>query len=112
MGFNRTMGMQRLRLARNLCFAFSDGQLILRLSIAVMVITSILFAQSPWTEAARRLEEAFTGPIARGFSLVAVVLGGLQYAFSEGGGKRTIGAIIFGVGMAMMAVQFVTWLFG
>lgn len=112
MGFNRTMGMQTNRIARHLCFASSDGQLILRLSIAVLFITSILFAQSPWETSATRLSQAFTGPIARGFSLVAVVLGGLSLAFSEGGGKRTIGAIIFGVGMAMMAVQFLTWLFG
>lgn len=111
MAFNRIMGMYLIRFARHLCTASSDGQLVLRLSIATLVITSILLAQSPWETSATRLSQAFTGPIARGFSLVAVVLGGLSLAFSEGGGKRTIGALIFGVGMAMMAVQFLAWLF-
>jgi hypothetical protein len=42
---------------------------------------------------------------------VAIVVGGLVFAFGEGGAKRTMAGIIFGVGMAVGAVNFMTWLF-
>ena len=66
---------------------------------------------SPWENAVNVLQQAFTGPIARGLSLVAVVVGGLMFAFGEGQSKRTMAGIIFGVGMALAAVNFVGWLF-
>ena len=52
-----------------------------------------------------------TGPIARGLSLIAIVVGGLMFAFGEGGSKRTLAGIIFGLGMAMGAANFLAWLF-
>ena len=74
-----------------------------------------LFAQragvSPWLNAVEVLTNAFTGPIARGLSLVAVVVGGLMFAFGEAGGKKALAGLIFGVGMAMGAVNFIRWLF-
>jgi type IV secretory pathway VirB2 component (pilin) len=66
---------------------------------------------SPWENAVNVLEQSFTGPIARGLSLVAVVVGGLMFAFGEGQSKRTMAGIIFGVGMALAAVNFIAWLF-
>jgi type IV secretory pathway VirB2 component (pilin) len=66
---------------------------------------------SPWENAVAVLAAAFTGPIARGLSLVAIVVGGLVIAFGEGESKRLIGGILFGVGMALGAVNFLAWLF-
>ena len=66
---------------------------------------------SPWLDAITVLEDAFTGPIARGLSLIAIVVGGLMFAFGEGGSKRALAGIIFGLGMAMGAANFLTWLF-
>ena len=57
------------------------------------------------------LQTAFTGTIATGLALVAIVLGGLMFAFGEGGAKRTMAGVIFGVGMAIGAVNFMSWLF-
>jgi type IV secretory pathway VirB2 component (pilin) len=69
-------------------------------------------AASPWENAVTALETSFTGPIARGLSLVAIVWGGLTFAFSEGGdSKRMLAGILFGVGMAIGAVNFMLWLF-
>ena len=65
---------------------------------------------NPWAEAVDQLQAAMTGDIARGLSLVAIVIGGMMFAFGEGGSKRTLAGIIFGVGMAMGAVNFLTWL--
>ena len=66
---------------------------------------------SPWLQAIDVLQQAFTGPIARGLSLIAIVVGGLMFAFGEGGSKKALAGIIFGLGMAMGAVNFLNWLF-
>ena len=66
---------------------------------------------SPWVEAVNELQAQFTGPIARGLSLIAIVIGGLMFAFGEGGSKRTLAGIVFGLGMAMGAANFLAWLF-
>ena len=66
---------------------------------------------SPWLQAIDVLQSAFTGPIARGLSLIAVVVGGLMFAFGEGGSKKALAGIIFGLGMAMGAANFLAWLF-
>ena len=64
----------------------------------------------PWSTAAGQLSTVFTGPIAKGFALVATVLGGLELAFGEGGSRRQIGALIFGVGLALGAATFLSWI--
>jgi len=71
-----------------------------------------LHAQSPWENAVTVLRDAFTTTIARGLSLVAIVVGGITMSFDEGGGsKRMLAGILFGVGMAIGAVNFMGWLF-
>ena len=70
------------------------------------------YAQSsPWENAVTVLQNSFTGPIARGLSLVAIVVGGLMFAFGEGESKRMLAGIVFGVGMAIGAINFMQWLF-
>ncbi|MDE2676428.1 MAG: TrbC/VirB2 family protein [Gemmatimonadota bacterium] len=78
-----------------------------------MLVPARLWAQgtSPWVEAVNELQTQFTGPIARGLSLIAIVVGGLMFTFGEGGSKRTLAGIIFGIGMAVGAVNFLGWLF-
>ena len=78
-----------------------------------LLFPGLLWAQgtSPWVEAVNELQAQFTGPIARGLSLIAIVVGGLMFAFGEGGSKRTLAGIIFGLGMAMGAANFLAWLF-
>ncbi len=66
---------------------------------------------SPWENAVRVLQTAFTTTIARGLSLVAIVVSGLTFAFGEGGSKRLLAGVLFGVGMAIAAVNFLAWLF-
>jgi len=71
----------------------------------------LAFADSPWENAVEALKTSFTGPIARGLSLVAIVVGGLMFAFGEGDSKRMLAGIVFGIGMAIGAVSFMAWLF-
>ena len=85
----------------------------LGLTLLSTVWTRALYAQaSPWEQAVNLLQVSFTGPLARGLSLVAIVIGGIMFAYSEGGSKRTFAGIIFGLGMALGAVNFMSWLFG
>ncbi|MCC6589061.1 MAG: TrbC/VirB2 family protein [Bryobacterales bacterium] len=80
--------------------------------LAILAATAPAFGQaSPWETAVDVLRASFTGPIARGLSLVAIVVGGLMFAFGEGQSKRALAGIIFGVGMAIGAVNFMAWLF-
>jgi type IV secretory pathway VirB2 component (pilin) len=80
-----------------------------------LVLAAPAFAQStgnsPWENAVNVLETAFTSTIARGLSLVAIVVSGLTFAFGEGGSKRVLAGVLFGVGMAIAAVNFLAWLF-
>jgi Flp pilus assembly CpaF family ATPase len=73
-----------------------------------LVIAAPAFAQanSPWENAVGVLQQAFTSTIARGLSLVAIVVSGLTFAFGEGGSKRVLAGVLFGVGMAIAAVKF------
>ena len=71
----------------------------------------VIAQASPWVDAVNVLQQSFTGPIAQGLALIAVVLGGLMFAFGEGGSKKAMAGIIFGLGMALGANNFLTWLF-
>jgi type IV secretion system protein TrbC len=85
----------------------------------VIIGLTLLFAapafalqtNSPWENAVSVLQQAFTSTIARGLSLVAIVVSGLTFAFGEGGSKRVLAGVLFGVGMAIAAVNFMAWLF-
>jgi type IV secretion system protein TrbC len=79
---------------------------------SLLAVPAYAQGASPWENAVNVLQTAFTGPIAKGLALVAIVIGGLTFAFGEGGGKKTFAGIIFGLGMAVLAVNFMTWLFG
>jgi type IV secretion system protein TrbC len=87
-------------------------------SVVVAIGLTLLLARtasaqgnSPWESAVNVLETAFTSTIARGLSLVAIVVSGLTFAFGEGGSKRVLAGVLFGVGMAVAAVNFLAWLF-
>ncbi len=91
---------------------FRAFRVILCSSLALL-LAAPAFAQgnSPWENAANVLQQAFTTTIARGLSLVAIVVSGLTFAFGEGGSKRVLAGVLFGVGMAIAAVNFLAWLF-
>jgi len=85
--------------------------LLLALLVVVFAIPALAQANSPWENAVNVLQQAFTSTIARGLSLVAIVVSGLTFAFGEGGSKRVLAGVLFGVGMAIAAVNFLAWLF-
>jgi len=84
-------------------------------SVVALLLAAPAFAQgtgnSPWENAVNVLETAFTSTIAHGLSLVAIVVAGLTFAFGEGGSRRVLAGVLFGVGMAIAALNFLAWLF-
>jgi type IV secretion system protein TrbC len=84
-------------------------------SVVTLFLAAPAFGQapgnSPWENAVNVLQTAFTSTIARGLSLVAIVVAGLTFAFGEGGSKRVLAGVLFGVGMAIAAVNFLAWMF-
>jgi len=87
--------------------------LLFRICTACLLVAPAYAQQNgdPWDNAVNVLKTAFTGPIATGLSLVAIVVGGLMFAFGEGQSKRVFAGIVFGIGMAVGAVNFMAWLF-
>jgi type IV secretion system protein TrbC len=79
--------------------------------ILLLAATGVYAQADPWDNAVQVLQTAFTGTIARGLALVSIVVGGLMFAFGEGQSKRMLAGIVFGVGMAIGAVNFMAWLF-
>jgi type IV secretion system protein TrbC len=109
---DRAMQKRRPALSR---LALSTARLAAVAAGSMLVLAGTASAQtgaSPWENAVNVLQQAFTGTIAKGLGLVAIVVGGLTFAFGEGGGKRTFAGIVFGLGMAVLAVNFLNWLFG
>jgi type IV secretion system protein TrbC len=101
---------------KKLCARLYRGYAITRVvsvSFLGLALAAPAFAQanSPWENAVNVLQQAFTSTIARGLSLVAIVVSGLTFAFGEGGSKRVLAGVLFGVGMAIAAVNFLAWLF-
>jgi len=82
--------------------------LLLMLALPVFAASS---GSNPWENAVESLQTSFTGPIAKGLSLVAIVVGGLMFAFGEGGSKKMLSGIVFGLGMVLGAANFIAWLF-
>ncbi len=83
---------------------------------SLMLLAALpVYAQSgdagPWGNAVNVLKTAFTGTIATCLSLVAIVIGGLMFAYGEGQSKKMLAGVVFGIGMARGAVNFMAWLF-
>ncbi len=105
--------MNRIRMPRTKIFPVVLRHPI-RCATAALFLAVPAHAQggaSPWENAVNALKTSFTGPIATGLSLVAIVVGGLMFAFGEGQSKKVFAGIVFGIGMAVGAVNFMAWLF-
>jgi Flp pilus assembly CpaF family ATPase len=97
------------RFVRRLLVPSWQRSLVLAVALTlVLAAPALAQGNSPWENAVNVLETAFTSTIARGLSLVAIVVSGLTFAFGEGGSKRVLAGVLFGVGMAIAAVKFST----
>ena len=72
-----------------------------------MADASAQSASMPWVDPICRISSSFSGPVARGIAVIAIVICGLLMAFGELGGVfKTVLGLLMGVTMAVSAVQW------
>ena len=99
-------------LARWMSRAVSKTRPLVPVLVLMLLASGSAFAQAdPWSHTADALLRIFTGPLARAFVVVAIVISGLTLAFSESGGKRGLAGLIFGGALAIGASQMAAVLF-
>ena len=83
-------------------------------ALAVIALPAVAFAQSgsPFDTGFTNLQTLFTGTIAKVASLIAIVIGGYQFAHGEPGAKKTLAGVAAGTGIAVLAANVLSWLWG
>ena len=67
---------------------------------------------SPFDSGITSIQTLFTGTIAKAAALIAIVIGGFGFAFGEPGAKKNLAGVAMGSGIAIMATNVLTWLWG
>ena len=67
---------------------------------------------SPFDTGFTSIQTLFTGTIAKVASLVAIVIGGYGFAHGEPGAKKALAGVAAGTGIAVLAVNVLSWLWG
>jgi type IV secretion system protein VirB2 len=80
----------------------------------VLLFPALAYAQSgsPFDTGFTAIQTLFTGTIAKVASLVAIVIGGYGFAHGEPGAKKALAGVAAGTGIAVLAVNVLTWLWG
>ena len=87
----------------------------LTLLTLLILVPALALAQSggtPFDTGFTALQNLFTGTIAKVASLIAIVIGGYQFAHGEPGAKKTLAGVAAGTGIAVLAVNVLNWLWG
>ena len=81
---------------------------------AFVLFPALALAQSgsPFDTGFTNLQTLFTGTIAKVASLIAIVIGGYQFAHGEPGAKKTLAGVAAGTGIAVLAANVLSWLWG
>ncbi len=83
------------------------------LLIILLAMHGAALAQgSPFDTGFNAIQGLFTGTIAKVASLVAIVIGGYGFAHGEPGAKKALAGVAAGTGIAVMAVNVLSWLWG
>src|SRR6202158_102583 len=67
---------------------------------------------SPFDSGFTAIQALFTGTIAKVASLVAIVIGGYRFPHGEPGAKKALAGVAAGTGIAVLAVNVLSWLWG
>src|SRR6266700_1318576 len=83
------------------------------LLVLLLVVPVAALAQgSPFDTGFNAIQSLFTGTIAKVASLVAIVIGGYGFAHGEPGAKKMLAGVAAGTGIAVLAVNVLSWLWG
>lgn len=80
--------------------------------ITVLALVPAVAHASPFDSGITSLQTLFTGTIAKAAALIAIVLGGFGFAFGDPGAKKNLAGVAMGTGIAVMAANVLTWLWG
>jgi type IV secretion system protein VirB2 len=79
----------------------------------LFLVPMVAMAQgSPFDTGFNAIQSLFTGTIAKVASLVAIVIGGCGFAHGEPGAKKALAGVAAGTGIAVLAVNVLSWLLG
>jgi type IV secretory pathway VirB2 component (pilin) len=78
----------------------------------VMPVAALAQGGSPFDTGFTAIQSLFTGTIAKVASLVAIVIGGYGFAHGEPGAKKALAGVAAGTGIAVLAVNVLSWLWG
>jgi len=78
----------------------------------LILFPALSIAQSPFDTGFTAMQTLFTGTVAKVASLIAIVVGGYQFAHGEPGAKKTLAGVAAGTGIAVLATNVLTWLWG
>jgi type IV secretory pathway VirB2 component (pilin) len=78
----------------------------------LMLLPIAAHAQSPFDTGFTAIQTLFTGTVAKAASLIAIVLGGYAFAHGEPGAKKALAGVAAGTGIAVLAVNVLTWMWG
>ena len=67
---------------------------------------------SPFDTGFTAMQTLFTGTVAKVASLIAIVIGGYGFAHGEPGHKKALAGVAAGTGIAVLATNVLTWLWG
>jgi type IV secretory pathway VirB2 component (pilin) len=82
------------------------------LAIFFLMPVAALAQGSPFDTGFNAIQALFTGTIAKVASLVAIVMGGYGFAHGEPGTKKALAGVAAGTGIAVLAVNVLSWLWG
>ena len=80
--------------------------------LVVMPVAALAQGGSPFDTGFTAIQTLFTGTIAKVASLVAIVIGGYGFAHGEPGAKKALAGVAAGTGIAVLAVNVLSWLWG
>jgi len=82
------------------------------LTLLLFIPMTALAQGSPFDTGFNAIQTLFTGTIAKVASLVAIVIGGYGFAHGEPGAKKALAGVAAGTGIAVLAVNVLSWLWG
>ena len=82
------------------------------LTLLLVLPVAALAQGSPFDTGFTAIQSLFTGTIAKVASLVAIVIGGYGFAHGEPGAKKALAGVAAGTGIAVLAVNVLSWLWG
>ena len=83
--------------------------------VLLLLASAVAYAQAgdtPFDTGFTALQKLFTGTVAKVASLIAIVIGGYGFAHGDPGAKKALAGVAAGTGIAVLAVNVLTWLWG